>query len=201
MAPVRDEPAGGFDIRREAELRVDRRDQPLAVAEVTQGHALFQGVAERLLNEHRGSVGQSLEGVEVLLGHQRDVVDGVIGCGRDGLSHRPEDMVDAVLVRERLSPGHGAVDQAPDRVSRLAVGRKVGILHDAAGADDDDGARPGRKLDDVGRSGMLLRVVRHPGHPFTAPTVWPRIRKRWAPRNTMSSGIIEMTVASASCGM
>ena len=38
-------------------------------------------------------------------------------------------------------------------------------------------------------------------HPFTAPTVWPRMRKRWAPRNTMSSGIIEMTVASASCGM
>src|SRR5664279_2459206 len=38
-------------------------------------------------------------------------------------------------------------------------------------------------------------------YPFTAPTVCPRIRKRCAVRNTMSSGIIERNVASASWGM
>ena len=83
----------------------------------------------------------------------------------------PEDVVDAVLVGERLRAGDGAVDQAPHRVAGLAVGGQVRILHDAAGADDDDRSGLGRRLDGVGRRGVQLGVIRHPGHPFTAPTV------------------------------
>ena len=58
-------------------------------------------------------VGQRLERLEVLLGHQGDVVHRVVRRRGDGLRDRAEHVRDAVLVGERLRPRDGAVGEPP----------------------------------------------------------------------------------------
>ena len=148
---------------REAQLRVDRRHQPLAVADLAGADAVGEVVAERLLQQHGGAVGQLLEHGDVRLGRQGDVVDRV---GR-GVGDRVGDVVvrlgDPVRVRQRPRAAQVEVGEAGDGEAGLRVRGQVRVADDPAGTDQHDRARVLREDEAVAGVRVTARAARS-GH-------------------------------------
>ena len=171
-------------VRAEAQLKIHRGDETELAADGDDRSCRGEIFAHRLLNEHGRAARQLFQHAGDLIARHRHVEHGI--RQRRRLRRATENTVDTPN-RLAVSRDASRIDVVEARDGKLQplVHGQVRRAHDAAGADDDDRARPrrhGPRLPEMRhRSGFRTCATDRRRGQWPAPPLYPDSDERPAP--------------------
>ena len=141
---TREERLEGEDVGREAQLEVERHDEPLLARDGRQVLGVREIDAQRLLQQHGASIGQAPQHIGLRFRGHRHVVDGVLALAQ--LLERGAGVGDAEIARQLARDGLVLVVHRGHLHADPLVGRQVRDARDGSSSHQADGhGRLGRR--------------------------------------------------------
>ena len=122
-------------------MKIHSGGQSFFAAKALDGDSLSERFAHWLLDQHGCAIRQLRQHRENGAGRHSHVEDAALRQLRQSFGNVAENMRHIKLSGQCAGLGPVGIDQRKDRKSSLSVGRQMGVVHDAAGANRNNRAR------------------------------------------------------------